>query len=105
MLAQNNQVTAVDLDAERAAQVNARACPIVEADLERYLRGKAIQLIATTDASRAYEMADFVAVARPTIYGSGGNYFDASSVKAVLRAVVAVNNHATIAIKSTVPVG
>jgi len=105
LLAQNNQVTAVDVDPERVAQVNAGQCPIVDAELEGYLRDKPLQLTATTDAAKAYAGADFVVVATPTNYDPVENYFDTSSVEAVLRAVVAVNEHATIVIKSTVPVG
>ena len=105
LLAQNNQVTAVDVDPERVAQVNARQCPIVDSELEGFLRDKALQLTATTDAARAYAGADFVVVATPTNYDLVENYFDTSSVEAVIRAVIDVNDHATIAIKSTVPVG
>lgn len=105
LLAQNNQVTAVDLDPERVAQVNAGQSPIVDAELEGYLRDKALRLTATTNATKAYAGADFVVVATPTNYDPVENYFDTSSVEAVIRAVVAVNDHATIVIKSTVPVG
>ncbi len=105
LLAQNNQVTAVDVDPERVAQVNAGQCPIVDAELERYLRDKALRLTATTDAAKAYAGADFVVVATPTNYDPVENYFDTSSVETVIRAVVAVNDHATIVVKSTVPVG
>ena len=105
LLAQNNQVTAVDVDPERVAQVNAGQCPIVDAELEGYLRDKALRLTATTDAAKAYVGADFVVVATPTNYDPVENYFDTSSVEAVIRAVIDVNDHATIVIKSTVPVG
>jgi len=104
-LAQNNQVTAVDVNPERVAQVNARQCPIVDADLEGYLRDKPLQLTATTNAAKAYAGADFVVVATPTNYDPVENYFDTSSVEAVIRAIFAVNEHATIVVKSTVPVG
>ena len=105
LLAQNNQVTAVDVDPERVAQGNAGQCPIVDAELEGYLRDKALRLTATTDAAKAYVGADFVVVATPTNYDPVENYFDTSSVEAVIRAVIDVNDHATIVIKSTVPVG
>ncbi len=105
LLAQNNQVTAVDVDPERVAQVNAGQCPIVDAELEDFLRSEALRLTATTDAGKAYAEADFVVVATPTNYDPVENYFDTSSVEAVIRAAVAVNDHATIVIKSTVPVG
>ena len=105
LLAQKNQVTAVDVDPERVAQVNAGQCPIVDAELERYLRDKVLRLTATTDAAKAYAEADFVVVATPTNYDPVENYFDTSSVETVIRAVMAVNDHATIVVKSTVPVG
>ncbi|MFG6589220.1 nucleotide sugar dehydrogenase [Sulfitobacter sp. MOLA879] len=105
LLAQNNQVTAIDLDPERVAQVNAGQSPIVDAELEGYLRDRTLRLTATTDAAQAYAGADFVVVATPTNYDPVENYFDTSSVEAVIRAVVAVNDYATIVIKSTVPVG
>ncbi|MFG6665048.1 nucleotide sugar dehydrogenase [Sulfitobacter sp. 916] len=105
LLAQNNHVTAVDLDPERVAQVNAGQSPIVDAELEGYLRDRTLRLTATTDAAQAYAGADFVVVATPTNYDPVENYFDTSSVEAVIRAVVAVNDHATIVIKSTIPVG
>lgn len=105
LLAQNNQVTAVDVDPERVAQVNARQCPIADAEIERYLSDKVLRLTATNDAGKAYTGADFVVVATPTNYDPVENSFDTSSVEAVIRAVVAVNDHATIVIKSTVPVG
>lgn len=105
LLAQNNQVTAVDLDPERVAQVNAGQSPIIDAELEGYLRDRTLRLTATTDAAQAYAGADFVVVATPTNYDPVENYFDTSSVEAVIHAVVAINDHATIVIKSTVPVG
>ena len=105
LLAQKNQVTAVDVDPVRVAKVNAGQSPIVDAELEVFLRDEALRLTATTDAAKAYAGADFVVVATPTNYDPVANYFDTSSVEAVIRAVVAVNDYATIVIKSTVPVG
>ena len=105
LLAQYNPVIAVDINPERVAQVNAGQSPIVDAELEGYLRDNALRLTATTDAAKAYTGADFVVVATPTNYDPVENYFDTSSVEAVIRAVIDVNDHATIVIKSTVPVG
>lgn len=105
LLAQNNEVTAVDVNAERVMQLNARCCPIVDIELEQYLREKSLRLTATTDAAYAYADADFVVVATPTNYDPVVNSFDTSTVEAVIRDVIAVNDHATIVIKSTVPVG
>jgi UDPglucose 6-dehydrogenase len=105
LLAQNNPVTAVDVSPKRVAQLNAGQSPIVDPEIERYLRDKPLTLTATTDAEAAYSHADFVVVATPTNYDPVENSFDTSTVEAVIRAVVAVNDHATIVIKSTVPVG
>ncbi|WP_435988414.1 nucleotide sugar dehydrogenase [Sulfitobacter sp. SH24] len=105
LLAQNNHVTAVDVNPKRVAQVNAGQCPIMDPELEGFLRSEALRLTATTDAAKAYAKADFVVVATPTNYDPVENSFDTSTVEAVIRAVVAVNDHATIVIKSTVPVG
>ncbi|MFG6621517.1 nucleotide sugar dehydrogenase [Sulfitobacter sp. 1A05707] len=104
LLAQNNSVTAVDVSPDRVAQLNAGQSPIVDPEIERYLCEKPLTLTATTDAA-AYSEADFVVVATPTNYDPIQNTFDTSTVEAVIRDVVAVNDHATIVIKSTVPVG
>lgn len=105
LLAQHNTVIAVDIDAARVEQLNRRSCPIVDEDLERYLRDRPLDLAATTDAAAAYAQADFVIVATPTNYDPAANFFDTSTVETVIREVVALNDHATIVIKSTVPVG
>ncbi|KZZ27808.1 UDP-glucose 6-dehydrogenase [Sulfitobacter sp. HI0082] len=105
LLAMANEVTAVDLSTERVAMVNAKRSPIVDADIERYLTEKSLHLSATVDGQTAYEGADFVIVATPTNYDPQTNYFDTSSVEAVIRQVIAVNSRATIVVKSTVPVG
>ncbi|UOA20683.1 UDP-glucose 6-dehydrogenase (plasmid) [Sulfitobacter indolifex] len=105
LLAQNNPVTAVDVSPDRVAQLNAGQSPIVDAEIEQYLRDKPLTLTATTDAAKAYAGADFVVVATPTNYDPIENTFDTSSVEAVIREVLAVNEHALIVIKSTVPVG
>lgn len=105
LLAQHNTVTAVDVDTVRVDQLNARHSPIVDDEIERYLRDHPLELTATTDAAAAYADADFVIVATPTNYDPIANFFDTSTVENVVRAVVAVNDHATIVIKSTVPVG
>ena len=105
LLAQNNPVIAVDVSADKVAQLSARQSPIVDPELEAYLRDNHLNLTATTDAAAAYAGADFVVVATPTNYDPVENSFDTSTVEAVVRAVMAVNDHATIVIKSTVPVG
>ncbi|MEO0465140.1 MAG: nucleotide sugar dehydrogenase [Pseudomonadota bacterium] len=105
LLAQHNRVTAVDVDAQRVAQLNTGHSPIVDADIEQYLRDQPLDLTATTDAAEAYAKADFVIVATPTNYDPVANFFDTSTVEAVVHEVVAVNDQATIVVKSTVPVG
>lgn len=105
LLAQNNPVVAVDISEDRVAKVNARKSPIVDAELEDYLANKDLNLTATTDLAGAAVDADFVIVATPTNYDPVSNYFDTSSVEAVIKAVMAVNTTAAIIIKSTIPVG
>ena len=104
LLAQHNQVTAVDISEERVALVNAGKSPIVDAELETFLAEKKLHLTATTDAESAYGDADYVIVATPTNYDPKSNYFDTSSVEAVIKQVIAVNSKACIVIKSTIPV-
>lgn len=105
LLAQNNSVTAVDISEERVAMVSAGKCPIVDPELEDYMSNKDLDLVATTDAEAAFKNAEYVIVATPTNYDPDTNFFDTSSVEAVLRTVIAANPSATIVIKSTIPVG
>lgn len=105
LLAQHNEVVAVDISEGRVADVNARKSPIVDAELEDYLATRELSLSATTDAAAAYAGAEYVIVATPTNYDPDTNYFDTSSVEAVIKAVVEVNRTATIVVKSTIPVG
>ena len=105
LLSQHNQVTAVDLIQEKVDMVNARKSPLVDKEISEYLEKKALNLTATTDGASAYRDADFVIVSTPTNYDPVENYFDTSSVEAVIRQVMAVNPAAVIVIKSTVPVG
>jgi UDPglucose 6-dehydrogenase len=105
LLAQHNRVQALDIDAGRVAQVNARQCPIIDAELETYLAEGDLDLIATTDPAEAFAEADFILVATPTNYDPHTNVFDTSSVESVIETALAQNPTATIVIKSTVPVG
>ncbi|WP_180901668.1 nucleotide sugar dehydrogenase [Martelella soudanensis] len=105
LLAQNNDVVAIDIDPERVEALNAGRSPIVDDEIERYLAGKTLRLRATTEAAPAYREADFVIVATPTNYDPETNDFDTSSVTRVIGDVIASGSAATIIIKSTVPVG
>lgn len=105
LLAQHHQVTAVDIIAEKVAQINRRQSPLQDEYLERYLREKPLQLTATLDAAAAYQDADYVIIATPTNYDSQQNYFDTGAVTSVIEQVLAVNATAWLVIKSTVPVG
>lgn len=105
LLAQHNQVVAVDVDAERVAQLNAGKSPIVDAELENYLAEKELDLTATLDAEAAYKDAHYIIVATPTNYDPVTNFFDTSSVEDVLKKASTINPAATIVIKSTIPVG
>lgn len=105
LLAQHNRVTAVDVVPEKVKMVNNRQSPIKDDYIERYLVEKDLELKATLDAEEAYKEADFVIVATPTNYDPERNYFDTSSVEAVIDQVVRLNPNAVIVIKSTIPVG
>ena len=105
LLAQQNQVTAVDIVPEKVELINNRKSPIQDDYIEQYLREKKLNLTATLDGDKAYREADFVIVAAPTNYDSKRNFFDTSAVESVIRQVMAVNNEAFIVIKSTIPVG
>ncbi len=105
LLAQNHTVVAIDLSQERVDMVNARQSPIEDTEIEDFLANRTLDLTATTDAENAYTDADFVIVATPTNYDPKFNYFDTSSVEAVIAQVVALNKTATVVVKSTIPVG
>lgn len=105
LLAQHNQVTAVDIIKEKVEQINNKLSPIVDKEIEEYLASHELNLTATTDAEKAYSKAEFVIIATPTNYDSEKNYFDTSSVENVIEIVLKVNPKAVMVIKSTVPVG
>jgi UDPglucose 6-dehydrogenase len=105
ILAQHNTVVALDIDAEKVDLINRRESPIIDAELQDYLRTKPLDLTATLDPAEAYDGAEFVLVATPTDYDETTNYFNTSSVESVIADVVAKNPDATVVIKSTVPVG
>ena len=105
LLAQHNHVMAVDIIPEKVDMVNHRKSPIQDDYIEKYLAEKALDLTATMDAEAAYKDADFVIIATPTNYDSRKNFFDTSSVEAVIQLVMQYNPNAIMVIKSTIPVG
>ena len=105
LLAQHNHVMAVDIIPEKVDMVNHRKSPIQDDYIEKYLAEKALDLTATMDAEATYKDADFVIIATPTNYDSKKNFFDTSSVEAVIQLVMQYNPDAIMVIKSTIPVG
>ena len=105
LLAQHNQVTAVDIIPEKVDLINHRKSPIQDDYIELYLAEKELNLTATLDGEAAYKDADFVVIAAPTNYDSKQNFFDCSAVEAVIELVMKVNPNAMMVIKSTIPVG
>lgn len=105
LLAQHNHVMAVDIIPEKVDMVNHRKSPIQDDYIEKYLSEKALDLTATMDAEAAYKDADFVIIATPTNYDSRKNFFDTSSVEAVIQLVMQYNPDAIMVIKSTIPIG
>ncbi|WP_458400199.1 nucleotide sugar dehydrogenase [Mailhella sp.] len=105
LLSQHNQVTAVDIMAYKVDLINHRKSPIADKEIEEFLSAKLLNLVATMDAEKAYRDADFIIIATPTNYDVEQNYFDTSSIDAVLKIVEKVNPQATVVIKSTVPLG
>lgn len=105
LLAQHNNVVAVDIIQSKVDSINAKKSPIVDKEIEDFLKNKNLNLLATTDAESSYKDADFIIIATPTNYDPQKNYFDTSSINAVLDIIKKVNSNAVIVIKSTVPVG
>lgn len=105
LLAQHNEVVAVDIVSEKVDKINSRISPIQDEYIEKYLSEKELNLRATLDAESAYRGADFVVIATPTNYDSQKNFFDTSAVEAVVELVTRVNPDAIMVIKSTIPVG
>ena len=105
LLAQHNEVMAVDIIPEKVEMINARRSPIQDEYIEKYLAEKELNLTATLDAEAAYKDAEYVVIAAPTNYDSQRNYFDTSAVESVIETVLRVNPSAIMVIKSTIPVG
>ena len=105
LLAQNNEVTALEIIEEKVELINNKKSPIVDKEIEEYLITKELDLTATTDKTTAYQDAQYVIIATPTNYDDKRNYFDTSTVEGVIEDVLKYNPKATMIIKSTVPVG
>ena len=105
LLAQHNEVVAVDVIPEKVDKINRRESPIQDEYIEKYLKEKPLKLTATLDGREAYKDADFVVIAAPTNYDSKKNFFDTSHVEEVIELVLEVNPDAVMVIKSTIPVG
>lgn len=105
LLAQHNNVYAVDIVSEKVEMINAKKSPIADAEIEEYLMTRNLNLTATTDEDLAYSNAEFVVISTPTNYDPVKNYFDTSSVESIISSVIKYNPNAIMIIKSTVPVG
>lgn len=105
LLAQSHEVVAVDIIPDKVEMINNRQSPIQDDKIEEYFATKELNLVATLDGESAYRDADFIVIATPTNYDSKKNFFDTSAVESVIEQVLAINDSATIVIKSTIPVG
>lgn len=104
LLAQHNEVIALDIDKEKVDMINNRKSPIIDAEIEEYLSTKDLNLKATTDYYLAYKDAEYIVISTPTNYDPEKNYFNTRTVEAVIANVLSINPDAVMVIKSTVPV-
>ena len=105
LLAQHNEVTALDIIQEKVDMINNKKSPIVDEEIQTFLETKELNLTATTDSKTAFKDAEYIIISTPTNYDPDKNYFDTSSVESVIETVIGVNPDAVMVIKSTIPVG
>ncbi|QPK94331.1 nucleotide sugar dehydrogenase [Actinomyces sp. zg-332] len=105
LLAQNNEVVAIDIDKNKVLKINEKISPIVDNEIQDFLSNRELNLVATTEYEDAYKNSDLVIISTPTNYDTDKNYFDTSSVDAVIEKLIELKSKATIVIKSTIPVG
>ncbi|MEK3905948.1 nucleotide sugar dehydrogenase [Oceanobacillus sp. FSL W7-1309] len=105
LLAQHNEVTALDINQEKVDMINNKKSPIVDEEIQTFLETKELNLTATTDSTAAFKDVEYVIISTPTNYDPDKNYFDTSSVESIIETVIGINPNAIMIIKSTIPVG